>query len=260
MILENFWEHHLRRRPPGDCFCNVVSVSWIDIKQNDVVLTFFPPEKLAIESTSHEERNELIPVWDFKPAWKQVLFTWSFISAAFQNDPIFWWTCVSISFRVVFTWYFITRNEISFLSKWPIWNPLSFKFTCTSNATSNESALIHFVSGKSCSHENPMPVLNFVWVKMTNMKFIPALSFKRTWALNATSNESTLIHFISGKSCSHENLMPAWNFISVKMTDMKSIPFWVSFRLNSCEHNKELTEHRSEIFNRNEISYWFKLM
>ena len=34
---------------------------------------------------------------------------------------------------------------------------------------------------------------------------------------------------------SHENLMPVLNFISVKMTDMKSIPFWVSFRLNSCE-------------------------
>ena len=66
--------------------------------------------------------------WDFKPAWKQVLFTCSFISAAFQNDPIVWWTCVGISFRVVFTWYFITRNEISFLSKWPIWNPYRFEF------------------------------------------------------------------------------------------------------------------------------------
>ena len=77
---------------------------------------------------SHERRNELIPVWDFKPTWKQILFTWSFISAAFQNDPIFWWTCVGISFRVVFTWYFITRNEISFLSKWPIWNPYRFEF------------------------------------------------------------------------------------------------------------------------------------
>ena len=27
-----------------------------------------------------------------------------------------------ISFRVVFTWCFITRNETSFLSKWPQWN------------------------------------------------------------------------------------------------------------------------------------------
>ena len=35
-----------------------------------------------------------MPVWDFKPAWKQVLLTWRFISAAFQNDLIFWWTCV----------------------------------------------------------------------------------------------------------------------------------------------------------------------
>ena len=78
--------------------------------------------------------------------------------------------------------------------------------------------------------------LNFISVKMTNMKSIPALSFKRTCALNATSNEFALINFVSGKLCSHENLMPVWNFISVKMTDMKSIPIWVSFCLNSCEH------------------------
>ena len=77
---------------------------------------------------------------------------------------------------------------------------------------------------------------NFISVKMMNMKSITALSFKRTCALNATSNESVLIHFVWGKFCSHENLMPVWNFISIKMTDMKSIPFWVSFRLNSCEH------------------------
>ena len=77
---------------------------------------------------------------------------------------------------------------------------------------------------------------NFISVKMTDMKSIQALSFKCTCALNATSNESALIHFVWGKLCSHENLMPVWNFISVKMTDMKSIPFWVSFHLNSCEH------------------------
>ena len=133
---------------------------------------------------SHERRNELIPAW--KPVWKQVLFTWSFISGAFWNDRIFWWTCVGISFRVVFTWYH------------PKWN--------------------------------------FISVKMTDMKSIPALSFKRKCALNATSNESALIHFVSGKSCSHENLIPVWNFILVKMTNMSSIPFWVSFGLNSYEH------------------------
>ena len=75
----------------------------------------------------------------------------------------------------------------------------------------------------------------FISVKMTDMESIPALSFKRTCAIKATSNESALIHFVSGKLCSHENFMPVWNFISVKMTYMKSIPFWVSFHLNSCE-------------------------
>ena len=57
------------------------------------------------------------------------------------------------------------------------------------------------------------------------MKSVPALSFNRTCALNATFNEYALIHFVSGKLCSHENLMPVSNFISVKMTDMKSISF-----------------------------------
>ena len=80
------------------------------------------------------------------------------------------------------------------------------------------------------------PKWNFILVKMTDMKSIPSLSFNRTCALIATSNESALIHFVSGKLCSHENLMPVWNFFSLKMTDMKSIPFWLSFRLNSCEH------------------------
>ena len=77
---------------------------------------------------------------------------------------------------------------------------------------------------------------NFISVKMTDMKSIPATSFKRTCTLNAISNESALIHFVSGKSCSHENLIPVWNFVLVKMTNMKFIPFWVSFRLKGISH------------------------
>ena len=69
------------------------------------------------------------------------------------------------------------------------------------------------------------PNWHFLSVKMTNMKSIPALSFKHTCALNTTSNKSMLIHFILGKLCSHEKLLLVWNFISVKMTDMKSILF-----------------------------------
>ena len=70
---------------------------------------------------SKQLQNKLLirPVCDYKPAWKQVLFTWSFIT----KQPDIWWTCVGISFRILFTWYFIIRNEISLLSKWPIWNP-----------------------------------------------------------------------------------------------------------------------------------------
>ena len=93
----------------------------------------------------------------------------------------------------------------------------------------------HFISGSVCMifyH----PKWSFISVKVTDMKSIPALSFKRICALITTSNDSALIHFVSGKLSSHENLTPVWNSISVKMTDMKSIPFWVSFHLNSCEH------------------------
>ena len=36
----------------------------------------------------------------------------------------------------------------------------------------------------------------------------PEMSLKRTCALNAISNESALIHYPSGKFCSHENLVP----------------------------------------------------
>ena len=160
-------------------------------------VSFRPMLHCYLRVRSHERRNELIPVWDFKPAWKQVLFTWHFISAAFQTDPIYRRTCVGVSFRVVFTWYFITRNEILFLSKRPIWN--------------------------LCPQ----------WVSNAHAY--------------AISNEAELIHFASGKFCSHENLMSVWNFISVKMTDMKSIPVWVSY----CIHvntSKELTEHQIEYF------------
>ena len=68
----------------------------------------------------------------------------------FKTTPYFDGYVVGLSFRVVFT-YFITRNEISFLSKWPIWNPYPHwvnKRTCALNATSNESVLTHFVLGK----------------------------------------------------------------------------------------------------------------
>ena len=77
---------------------------------------------------------------------------------------------------------------------------------------------------------------HMVFCQMTDLKSIPAMSFKHTCALHAISNKSALIHFVSSKFCSYENLMPVWNFISDKITDTKSIPFWVSFRLHSCEH------------------------
>ena len=103
---------------------------------------------ISVGVRSHERRNELVPVWNFKPTWKQVLFTWCFFSAAFQNDPIFWWICVGISFWVVVTWYLIIRNEILFLLKWPQWNNTcnDFQAYMRINAISNEFSLFTWKS------------------------------------------------------------------------------------------------------------------
>ena len=87
------------------------------------------------------------------------------------------------------------------------------------------------------------PKWNFISVKMTYMKSIPAVSFKRTCALNAISNASALIQFVSGKFCSHKNLIPVWNFISVKVTDMKSIPFWQSWLNTEVRFSTEMKSH-----------------
>ena len=54
---------------------------------------------LTLRVRSHDRRNELTTIWDFKQVWKRVLFTWRFISALFQNDAIFWWTCVKYYWR-----------------------------------------------------------------------------------------------------------------------------------------------------------------
>ena len=67
---------------------------------------------------------------------------------------------MGISFRLVFTWYFINRIAcvISLRSfcqndRNEITPAMSFKRTCALNAVTNESALIHFDSGKFCSYE-----------------------------------------------------------------------------------------------------------
>ena len=101
---------------------------------------------------------------------------------------------------------------------------------------------------------------NFISVEMTDMKSIPALTFKCTCTVNATSNECALIHFLHGKLCSHENLMPVSNFILVKWQIWNPYHFEFHFTSIHVNTNKELTGHRSGIFNRNEISYRFELV
>ena len=117
---------------------------------------------------------------------------------------------------------------------------MKFHFGCISKKANILMDMCrHFISG-SVYIIFYLPKWNFISVKMTDIKSMPALCFKRTYVLIATPNESALIYFVLGKLCSHENLTPVWNFISVKMTDIKSISFWVSFRLNSREHKKRV--------------------
>ena len=94
----------------------------------------------------------------------------------FQDSQIFQWTYVGISFWAVFYRLFSHPNKTLFLSKvtdcqndrHEIHTRNDFKSTCTLNEIFNESVLIHFVSGKFCSHENLMPVWNFISVKIWN--------------------------------------------------------------------------------------------
>ena len=61
----------------------------------------------------HMRRNELMPVWDFKPAGKQVLFTWRFISAAFQNNILTGMRRYFTSGSVYIIFYHLKWNFVS---------------------------------------------------------------------------------------------------------------------------------------------------
>ena len=100
---------------------------------------------------------------------------------------------------------------------------------------------------------------NFIFVKIADMKSIPALSFKRTCTLNATSSLHLFISF-------------RVNYVLMKISCRFEISFWskwlmwspylFEFHFTSIHVNtsKELTEQRSVIFNWYEIPYQFELI
>ena len=104
----------------------------------------------------------------------------------------------------------------------------------------------HFISG-SVHIIFYHPKWNFISVKMTDMKSIPALSFKCTCALNATSKSLRL--FISFRV----------NYVYMKISCRFEISFWskwpiwnayrfeVHFASIHVNTSKELTEHQREI-------------
>ena len=116
----------------------------------------------------------------------------------------------------------------------------------------------HFISGSVYMIFSPEMKFHFCQNECDEITL--ARIFKRTCLLSTISNESALIHFVSGKFFPDENLMPAWNFISVKMTDMKSKPGSFHFPSIHVNTSKEQTEHWSKIFHRNEISNRFEFI
>ena len=111
----------------------------------------------------------------------------------------------------------------------------------------------HFISG-SVYMIFYHPKWNFISVKVTDVKSIPALCF------NAISNESVLIHFVSGKLCSHENSSRFEISFRSKWPIWNPYHFGFHFAWIHVNTSKELTEHWGEIFNRNEISYRFEFI
>ena len=67
-----------------------------------------------------------------------------------------------ISFRVVFTCYFITRNEISFLSKWLQW--LSFRIVSCKQLQEIDKTpkCKYFISPEMKSHVNTLTICIFI--------------------------------------------------------------------------------------------------
>ena len=124
---------------------------------------------------------------------------------------------ISVSVYMIF----YQQNEIC-VSKWPIWNPYLHWVICTwaLNPTSNKSALIHFVP--LCSHENVMPVWNFILVKMNDMKSIPFLSLFSLQFIGTQVKSwlNTEVRF-STEMKSHTAL--SWFYLSCKRTLKKTI-------------------------------------
>ena len=69
--------------------------------------------------------------------------------------------------------------------------------------------------------------MKFRFLQKDQNEITPAMSFKRTCALNAISNESALTHFTLGKYWSHENLTSLW--VNIGHTKI-SCRFGISFR------------------------------
>ena len=131
--------------------------------------------------------------------------------------------CADVSFhmnlfRVIFRWYFITQNAISFLSKWKQWNNTHNEFyfglyDANRNWSDTEMKIFHFTRNKiSCKHifrsEIYWTVKIIWWIKWTFLSVIKLNKLRlsnpsqikkknskntRTWSVYFTSQYNSLI-------------------------------------------------------------------
>ena len=95
----------------GQFMSYLYDIFYIFHKRNYVYLTF------------HCGRNETNFFFRGSPRWTALRIKTNLLVYACADVSFH-----MISFRVVFTWYFITRNEILFLSEWRQWNNTRSKF------------------------------------------------------------------------------------------------------------------------------------
>ena len=147
--------------------------------------------------------------WDLKPAWKEGMM---FHFCCIWKGPIILMEMfrqfISGRAYIIFyqrKWIFFCQNDHNETT-----TVMSFKRTCAWNGIFDESALIHFVSGVFFSHQDLVPVWNFLLTKIIDMKSILVwVSFR----LNSYDHKP------------RADWTSKWDF----RTKLNLIPVWVHF-------------------------------
>ena len=103
------------------------------------------------------------PRWNFVSLWKRMF---SFYCRGNKLNFYEILTCVDVSFRVISfrgseCLYNITRNEISFLLKWPQW--VSFRGISCMTRQRIENISFHFMAPKDCIIQSQYLLMGLFW-------------------------------------------------------------------------------------------------